>query len=89
MIARFQSGDAFADLDHDARALMAEDRGEDAFRIRAREREFVGVADTSGFDLDKNLTRFRAFEVYIHHDQRFARLNGDGGTGSHSKLLIV
>ena len=52
-----------ADVDHDARALVAEDRGEQAFRIGARERELIGVADAGGLDLDQHLAGPRAFEV--------------------------
>jgi hypothetical protein len=57
MIAGLQRRHALADLQHDARALMAEDRGEQPLGVRARQREIVGVADAGGLDLDQNLAR--------------------------------
>jgi hypothetical protein len=57
VIAGLQRGHALAHLEHDARALMAEDRGEQALGVGARQGEFVGVADAGGLDLDQNLAR--------------------------------
>ena len=65
---------AGADLDYDARALMAQDGGEDAFRVVARTGEFVGMADTGGLDFDHDLAGLGAFQVDLHHFQRFAGL---------------
>src|SRR5262249_19602455 len=45
VVALLHRGDARPNVDHDARALVPEDRGEQAFRIGARARELVGVAD--------------------------------------------
>jgi hypothetical protein len=59
MIAGLQRGHALAHLHHDARALMAEDGREQPFRVGARQREVVGVADAGGLDLDQNLARCR------------------------------
>ena len=59
----FSAGDARPDLDHDARAFMAEDRRETALGIGARQRVVVGVADAGGLDLDQHLAGLRAFEV--------------------------
>ena len=53
----FSAGHARAHIDHHARALMAEDRREQAFGIGARAGEFVGVADAGGLDLDQHLAR--------------------------------
>jgi hypothetical protein len=55
VIALLQAFYIRADFDHDARTFVAEDRGKQAFRISAREREFVGVADAGCLDLDQHL----------------------------------
>ena len=67
MIARFQAGDPRADFEHDARALMAKDRGKETLGIGARERELIRVTNPGGFDLHQNLARFRAIEVHLHN----------------------
>ena len=51
---------ARADVDDDARALVAEDRREQALGVVAREREPVGVADAGRLDLDQHLAGARA-----------------------------
>ena len=57
MVALLQGGHAGADLDHDTRAFMAENRREKSFRIISRARELVGVANAGGPDFHQNLTR--------------------------------
>jgi hypothetical protein len=58
MVAGLQRRHALAHLQHDARALMAEDRGEQPLGVRARQREIVGVADAGGLDFrTSNLAR--------------------------------
>jgi hypothetical protein len=57
MVARLQRRHALAHLQHDARALMAEDRGEQPLGVGARQGEVVGVADAGGLDLDQDLAR--------------------------------
>ena len=64
VIALFQRGDAAPDIDHHARAFMAENGGEDAFRIGAGEGEFIGVANAGGLDFHQHFALARAFEVY-------------------------
>jgi hypothetical protein len=54
-----------ADLDHDAGALVAEDRRETGPPDRARQREGVGVADAGGLDLDQHLAGARAVESTV------------------------
>ena len=44
MIADFQTGHTFANLDHNAGALVAQNGGKDALWIIARAGEFIGVA---------------------------------------------
>jgi hypothetical protein len=52
VVARLHRRHARADLTHDAGALMAQDRWEDAFGIEAIERVGVGMADARRHDLD-------------------------------------
>ena len=85
----FTRGDARPDIDHDAGALMAEDRREQPFGIGARQRELVGVADAGRLDLDQHLAGLRAFEVDLHDLQRLGLFHGDGGAGLHRLLLVV
>ena len=70
----FRLRHAGADVDDDARALVAEDRREEALGIGAGERELVGVADAGGLDLDQHLAGLRAFEVDGLDGQRLAGL---------------
>ena len=76
MIARLHGGDAGADLDHHAGALMAQDGGEQPFGVGARAGEVVGMADAGGLDLDHDLAGLRAFEIDLHDLQRLAGLKG-------------
>jgi len=89
VIAGFQRCDAFAHLHHDAGALMAEDRREQPFGVRARKGEFIGVADARGLDLDQNFTGFGAVEVDVHDLQRFSGLGRDGGLCAHGMALRI
>ncbi len=83
MVALLHRGYAGADIDDDAGALMAENGGEQPFRIGARQGEIVGMANPGRLDLDQHLTGPRAFELYGHDFQRFAGLCGDGGASVH------
>ena len=74
-----------ADIDDDAGALMAEDRREQAFRIGARQRELVGVADAGRLDLDQHLAGLGAVEIDLHDLQRLSGGDGDGGAGFHEE----
>ena len=73
VIACFQRPDAGADVHHDARAFVAEDRREQALRIGAGERVLVGVADAGGLDLDQHLAGLRPLELDRVDDQRPSR----------------
>ena len=83
MIAFFQRGDARADIDHDAGALMAEDGRKQAFRVGARQREFVGMADAGRLDLDQHFAGARAVELDRHDFEWLACLHGNGGAYVH------
>src|SRR5262249_30352388 len=74
VVALPHRGDARPDLDHDAGALVPEDRGEQAFRIGAGARELVGVADAGGLDLDQDLAGLRTVERHRRDLERLAFL---------------
>ncbi len=83
MIALLQAGDARAHIHHDARALMPKNGREETLGIGTRQREFVGMADAGGLDLDQNLALAGAIEIDLHHLKRFSGGNGHGCAGSH------
>ncbi len=84
MVALLQRRHARADIDHDARALMAEDGWKQAFGIGARAGELVGVADAGGLDLDQHLAGLRPLELNRLDHQGFAGLVGHGGAHIHA-----
>ena len=84
VIAGLHGGDARADLADDAGALMAEDRGEDAFAVEAVERVGVGVADAGRLDLDQHFAGLRAFEIELDDLERLLGFEGDGGACLHA-----
>ena len=63
MVAGRERRHAGADLDHDARALVSEDRREEPLGIGARERVGVGVTDAGRLDLDQHLAGARPVEL--------------------------
>jgi len=83
VIALLHAGDAAADIDHDARALMAEDCRKQPFGVGARQRELIGVADAGGLDLDQNFALARPLELDGRYFQRFSCGGGDGGANIH------
>ena len=83
VIALLDAGDALADVDHDARAFMAEDRRKQSFRIGAGQCEFVGVADAGGLDLDQHFAFARPLELDGGYFQRLSSSDGDGGANIH------
>ena len=87
MIADGDAGHARAHFAHDARAFMAEDRGEDAFAVEAVERVGVGVADAGGLDLDQHFAGLGAFEVEFDDFQRLLGRERDRRFGFHGAPL--
>ena len=83
VVARFERTHTRADLDHDAGALVTEDRREQALRVLAREGELVGMADAGRLDLDHHFAGARSVEVDVGDRERLARLEGDGGADVH------
>ena len=84
MVAGLHAGHARADLADDARALVAEDRREDAFAVEAVERVGVGVADAGRHDLDQHFALLGPLEVDLDDLERLLGFEGDGGAGLHS-----
>ena len=64
MVAFGDGAHAGPDIDHDSRALMAENGRERALRVLAGEGELVGMANAGRLDLDEDLALFRAFELH-------------------------
>ena len=87
VVARLDAGDARPDLQHHARALMPQDRGEQALGIQPVQGVGVGVADACGLDLDQHLAGLGAFQVDLDDLQRLLGFEGDGGAGLHVRLL--
>ena len=63
MVTGLERGHAFAHLDDDARAFVAQHRGKDAFRVVTAERERVGVAHAGVRDAHQHLALFRWRDV--------------------------
>ncbi len=83
VVARLHAGHAFAALDHDAGALMAQHGREQALRIVARECEGIGVAHAGVRDLHQHLALLRRCHVDLDDLQGLAGLEGHGSTGFH------
>ncbi len=84
----FTRGHAGPDVDDDARAFVPEDRRKEPFRIGARARELVGVADAGRLDLDQHLAGLRAVELHGLDDERRSCAMGNGGTDVHDELPV-
>ena len=83
VVALLHGCHARPEIDDDAGALMAQDGREQAFRVGAGEREFVGVAYARGLHLDQNLTGFRSIKVNVYDLKRLALVQGNSGTSFH------
>jgi hypothetical protein len=67
---------------------MAEDRGKQAFRVRARQGEFIGMTYARRFDLDHDFTLAGAFKLNGRDLEWFAGSGGDGGANIHGESLL-
>jgi len=83
VIARLDRFHPRPDIADDAGALMAEDRRKQAFRIRARPSELVGVANSGRHDLDQHLAFARPLELNGGDLERLTGLECDGGFHVH------
>jgi hypothetical protein len=84
VIALRQARHALAHVGHHAGPLVAEDAGEQALRVLARERVGVGVADAGRLDLHEDLALLRTVQIDRLDRQRLALLAGDGGADLHA-----
>jgi len=84
MVARLDRGDAAADLAHDAGALMAEDRGEEALGVGPGEGIGIGVADAGRHHLDQHLAGLGSVEIDRLDGKWRPRLPRYRGTRLHS-----
>src|SRR2546429_391570 len=64
VIAFFHARAPRAGLDHDARALVAENRREQTLRVGPRAREFVGMANAGRLDLDQHFAGLRPLQLH-------------------------
>jgi hypothetical protein len=83
VIAFLHRGHAGADVDNNAGALVAEDRGKEPLGVGARKGELVSVADSRRFDLDKHFAGARAVKLHVGHFQRFAGGEGTAAGNIH------
>src|SRR5581483_6878848 len=86
VIALLHRGDPGADVHDHSGALVPENDGEQAFRVRAGTRELIGMADPARLDLYEHLSGLGAVQVKCDHFQRLTRGIGDGGFGFHNRL---
>ncbi len=63
MVALFQRFHTRANVNHHAGAFMAQNGGENAFRVGTRQGVVIGVANTCCLDLNQYFTLFRAVKV--------------------------
>jgi hypothetical protein len=89
VVAFLQRSGAGADIDHDARAFVARDGGEDAFGVSTAQGEVFGMADAGAFDLNDHLTKLGALQVHGFNGQGLAGLPGQGGFGFHNEGLFL
>jgi hypothetical protein len=80
MITRLDARDPFADLDHRAGALVPEHHWKQAFRIVARERKCIGMADARVCDFDEDFALARELNVNFNKLKRLSSGKGDSGT---------
>ena len=83
VIARLHRDHAGADLPHDSRALMTEDRRKNSLAVEAVEGIGVGMTDAGRLDLDQHFAGFRAFQIEFDDFQRFFCFKRDGGACLH------
>src|SRR6267143_1874130 len=88
VIAFFHAADAGPRIDHHACALVAENRREQAFGVRARAREFVGMADAGRLDLDQYFSGLRPLQLHGFYGERCACLMSDRRANVHALLPV-
>jgi hypothetical protein len=86
MITNFERGDTFANLDHDACALVSEDRGEDSLGVRAAQGVGVRMAYACVLDLDEDFASLWRGDVDFDDLERFSDFEGDRCATFHARL---
>ena len=79
MIADLDAGDALADGLDDTAPFMAQDAGEDPFRIFTGEGEGIGVADAGRDDAHPHLAGLGRHDLDLFDGEGLTRSPGDGG----------
>ncbi len=74
VITPLQRGHTRPHVNHDARAFVPQNCREQALRVRARQRELVGMANPGGLDFHQHLARARPRQIDIRYHQRRASL---------------
>ena len=83
MVALLHRGDARADVNHDARALVAQNGRKQSLGVGARQRELIGMTNAAGPDLHQNFAGARSFKLNMSHGKGLAGLESDGGFNVH------
>ncbi|MNE81220.1 hypothetical protein D3C80_1778530 [compost metagenome] len=83
MVADGQARHARPDLDHHARAFVAENAREYALGVQTVQRIGVSVADARRLDLDQHLARARPLQIDLDDLERAFGFERDGGAGFH------
>jgi hypothetical protein len=83
VIALLDRGHAGTNIHDDARSLVAENGGEQAFGVGPGQGELIGVADAGGLDLDEDFACLWAFEIYLDDFQGFTGLESHCSTRFH------
>ena len=83
MVAHFKRLHTLADFHDNARAFMAEDRREDTFRVRTRQRESVRMADARRLDLHQHLALLGPIKLHSFDFQRLSFFKSHSGTHIH------
>src|SRR5690606_9849807 len=87
VIADGKAGYARSDLDHHARAFVAQNGGEETLAVQTVQRIGVGVAHARRLDLDQHLARARAFQINLDDLERTFGFERNGGAGFHVLVL--
>src|SRR5262249_28858432 len=66
-----------------AGAFVTEDAGEEAFRVRARARELVGMADAGRLQLHQDFAGLRPIQIQRDNFEWLAGREGDGCLSFH------
>src|ERR1700747_3815340 len=86
MVAFCNARHAAADIDDEARPLVAEDCRKEALRVATGQGELVGMADSGCLDLDQHLAVFGSVELNLLDLERLTSLESDSSACLHDLL---